>query len=86
MKPYKLFSPFVHQSRPVRFGLCKIAFAVLVEVVSHAFAVLKEQPAIHDLEGFHVDFHQFALRDSVGAVATEYGFIFCPKKSNPSLI
>ena len=69
------FSLFLDQSGPVRLGLREIAFGILVEVVPHAFGVLKQQPAIDDLEGVHVNFHQLAFRDAVGAVAAEYGFI-----------
>ena len=37
---------------------------------------MKQQPAIDDLEGFHINFHQLPFRDAVGAVAAESGFIF----------
>src|SRR6266705_505277 len=38
---YKLFALFLNQSRPIGFGLCDVAFGVLVKVIPHAFAVLK---------------------------------------------
>src|SRR5260370_37676374 len=75
-KAYKLFPLFLDKSWLVRFGLREIAFGVLVEISPHAFAVLQQQPAIDDLEGVHVYLDQFSFRDTVGAVAAEYGFIF----------
>ena len=57
------------------FGL--VDPAVLVEVVSHAFAVLEQQPPVHDLESVHINLDQFALREAVGAVTAERGFILC---------
>ena len=76
VSPYNLFSLFLDQSRPVRFGFREIAFCVLVEVTAHAFAVLEQQPALYDLEGVHVNFDQLALRDAIGAVAAERGLVF----------
>ena len=57
-------------------GLGEIPLSVLVEIISDAFAILKDQAAIHDLKGVHVNFHEFVPGNAVGAVAAENRFVF----------
>src|SRR5258705_5221144 len=70
------FSFLFDESGPVQSGFGEIAYSVLVEIVSNSFAVLENQTAIDDLEGFHVNFDQFVAGNAVGAVAAENRFVF----------
>lgn len=56
-QPYRLFPFLFHESGPIRIGLRKIALCVLVEIIAHTLAVLKQQMAIDDLKCFRIDFH-----------------------------
>ncbi len=57
-------------------GLGEIPLGVLVEIISDAFAVLKDQAAVHDLKGVHVNFNELIAGNAVGAVAAENRFVF----------
>src|SRR5215510_5302247 len=70
------FSFFLHEGGPVAVSFGQIALGVFVEIVANAFAVLEQQPAIHNLKRLYVDLDQFVPRDTVGAIAPKGRFIF----------
>jgi hypothetical protein len=74
--PYKLFAALVDQAGPVHFGFGQVGLGIFIEVVPYAFTFLKDESAIHDLEGLGINLYQLIARYSVGAVTAKGRFVF----------
>ena len=72
----QLFSFLFDEAGPIRFSFDEVALGVFVEIVAHAFAVLKEEATLDDLKGLRIDFNELVSGNSKGAVAAESGLIF----------
>src|SRR6266478_4067427 len=71
-----LFSFLLQQAGPICVCFGEISASVFVEIVADIFAILNKEPAIHDLEGFGVDFDKFVAGNAEGAVAAECRLVF----------
>ena len=69
------FSLLFDETGPVCVGLSQVALSVLVEIASDGFAVLKDQAAIHDLKGVHVNFRELVAGNTVSTVTAEVRFV-----------